>query len=129
MQSVPNSIIRIPCKSLDGFFKYWLLFLRPIHNMTNKELDVAVEFLKIRYEYSKSISDAAILDKMCMDKDSEERVMKHCGLSTYYYYGIKTKLKNYKFIINNKINPKFIPNIKEEDNNFKLMILFDLNVQ
>lgn len=129
MQSVPNSIIRIPCKSLDVFFKYWLLFLRPIHNMTNKELDVAVEFLKIRHEYSKSISDTAILDKMCMDKDSEERIMKNCGLSTYYYYGIKTKLKNYKFIVNNKINPKFIPNIKEEDNNFKLMILFDLNAQ
>ena len=29
------------------------------------------------------------------------------------------------YIVNNKINPRFIPNIKEEDGNFKLLLLFD----
>ena len=35
--------------------------------------------------------------------------------------------KNLKIIIDNKINPRFIPNVKEENGNFKLLLLFTFN--
>jgi hypothetical protein len=36
------------------------------------------------------------------------------------------KLRKSNVIVDNKINPKFIPNIDEESGNFKLLLLFDL---
>ena len=37
------------------------------------------------------------------------------------------KLRKNNVIIDNKINPKFIPNVKEENGNFKLLLLFSFN--
>jgi hypothetical protein len=39
---------------------------------------------------------------------------------------MKNKLKNKHFFIENKINPKLIPNIKDTDGVFQLLLLFDL---
>ena len=38
-----------------------------------------------------------------------------------------SNLRKNKVIENGKINPKFIPNITEENGMFKLMLLFDLS--
>jgi hypothetical protein len=35
-----------------------------------------------------------------------------------------SKLRKSKIIVDNKINPRFIPNVKEENGNFKLLLLF-----
>nr|DAE29021.1 MAG TPA: hypothetical protein [virus sp. ctPYc18] len=34
------------------------------------------------------------------------------------------KLRKNKVIIGNKINPRFIPNVKDDNDPFKLMLLF-----
>ena len=36
------------------------------------------------------------------------------------------KLRRNGLIVNNKINPRFIPNITEDNGSFKLMLLFDI---
>ena len=35
-----------------------------------------------------------------------------------------SKLRKAKIVLDNKINPRFIPNVKEENGNFKLLLLF-----
>jgi hypothetical protein len=37
------------------------------------------------------------------------------------------KLRKKNVIIDNKLNPKFIPNIQKDADNFKLLLLFDIN--
>ena len=41
-----NNALRLPT-SLDGnFFKLWIEFLRPLHKLTNREIDFIVSFIK-----------------------------------------------------------------------------------
>ena len=121
----PHGVISIPTSLDKDFFRYWFEFLRPFHNLTNREMDVITAFTKCRFELSKVIKDDKILDKVVMSEDTREQVREDCQLSLPHFQVIMGKLRESKVIVNNKINPRFIPNIKEEDGNFKLLLLFD----
>lgn len=122
----PHSVLRIPT-SLEGkFFRYWFEFLKPFHHLTNREMDVITAFVKRRYELSKEISNEEILDQFLMSDDIRREIRDECNMSLSHFQVIMGKLKKNKLIVEDKINPRFIPNIKEEDGNFKVLILFDL---
>lgn len=120
-----NNIIRIPC-SLGMFFRYWVIFLRPFHRLKNKEMDILVSFIRYRYEYGKVIKDEDILDSVIMNKDTKKKIREENGVSQAYFQVIMSKLRKNDVIVDGRINPKFIPNISNEDN-FKLLFLFDVN--
>lgn len=125
-----NNIIRIPT-SLEGrFFRYWFEFLAPFHNLTPREMDVATAFIKERYDLSKSISDEKILDRVTMSEDTKQKIREECNITTPHFQVIMGKLRKAKIIIDNKINPRFIPkNIKDNDGAFQLLLYFDLNAR
>jgi hypothetical protein len=88
-------------------------------------MDVIACFLKHRWELSKSISDPALLDKIVMSEDARKKVIKECNISLPHFYVIMSNLKKSKIIVDNVINPRLIPNIREDDNGFfQLLILF-----
>ena len=123
-----NNIIRIPTSLESKFFRYWLEFLAPFHGLTSRELDVATAFLRQRYELSKAISDDNILDRVTMGDDTKQKIREECNITTPHFQVIMGKLRKAKFIIDNRINPRFIPlGIKEGDNSFKLLLYFDFN--
>lgn len=124
MSTKPDSIIRIPCNKED-FFSWWLKFLIPIHGLCPKEIDVAAAFLKKRYELSKVILDTALLNKTLMNRETQKELREECGMQIQNFIVIKGKLKAKKFIVNDAINPKLIPNIKEENGIFQLLLLFE----
>lgn len=128
MQGKIDSIIKIPT-SLDDFFRYWLEFLKPFHQLTGREIDVAAALLKHRYHLSKVITDNTILDKVLMSDDTRKLVREECELSLPHFQVIISKLKKNKIIIDGRINPKFTPNLIEENGNFQLLLLFDLQKQ
>lgn len=68
-----DSIVRIPCKVDGKFFNYWFQFLRPFHNLTEREMDVITSFVRQRYELSKVIKDNEILDKVTMSEDTKRK--------------------------------------------------------
>lgn len=121
-----NNIVRIPT-SLDGkFFRFWFEFLKPFHNLTDREMDVVTLFAKHRYELSKKISDNDLLDRVLMGEDIKRKIREESGVSLQYFQVIMSNLKKNKVIINNRLNPKFIPNITEDKGVFQLLLLFDL---
>lgn len=125
-----NNVIRIPTSLHGNFFRMWIEFLTPLHNLTNREKDVVAAFIKARFELSKSVSDEDLLDRITMGNDVKEKVKKECNLSGPFFQVIIGKLKKTGVIVNDKINPKFIPrNIKHEDNAFQLLLYFDLNAK
>ena len=126
MPKKPNNIVRIPCSLDSSFFRYWFMFLKPFHNLTDREIDVITAFVKHRYELSKVIKDTSILDKVTMDEDTRKKVREECGMTLAHFQVILGKLKKNKVIVDNKINPRFLPNIVEEDGTFQLLLLFDL---
>lgn len=88
-------------------------------------MDVATSLIRKRYELSKVINDVQILDKILFSTDIQKEIRSECKLSVPQYYTILNKLRNSGVVIDNKINTKFIPNIKEGEDKFKLLILFD----
>lgn len=126
MNKKANNVVRIPC-SLDGsFFRYWFMFLKPFHKLTDREIDVITSFVKHRYELSKVIKDNDILDRVVMSEDTKRKVREECNITLPHFQVIMGKLRSSKVIIDGKINPRFIPNIEEEDGFFKLLLLFEL---
>ena len=120
-----DSIVRIPCKVDGKFFRYWFEFLKPFHHLTEREMDVITSFVKQRYELSKVITDSDILDKVTMSEDTKRKVREECGITLPHFQIVMSKLRQSKVIIDNKINPRYIPNVKEENGSFKMMLLFD----
>jgi hypothetical protein len=121
-----NNVVRIPTSLDSKFFKYWLEFLRPFHHLTDREIDVIACFIKHRYLLGKVINDSKILDKIIMNKDTKKQIREECGITRPHFQIIMGKLREKNVIINNTINPKFIPNIESDSGTFKLMLLFDL---
>lgn len=122
-----DSIVRIPTKIDEGFFKYWFMFLRPFHNLTEREMDVITSFVKQRYELSKVIKDNEILDKVTMSEDTKKKVREECDISLPHFQVIMGKLRKNKVIIDGKINPRYIPSVDEKNGSFKMMLLFDFS--
>lgn len=119
-----NKVIRVPC-DLDSLFRYWLDFLTPFHNLTSRETDVATAFLKERHRLSKVILDDNLIDRTLMSEESQRKLRNECELTNQHFQVIKSKLKSKKFFINDKINPRLIPNIDENKDSFQLLLVFD----
>lgn len=122
----PNNIVEIRTTLGLDFFRWWCVFLRPFINLTNRETDVMAGFLKERFELSKSISDPAILDAVVMSADVKRKVLEECQMSQEYFYVVLSNLKKNKVIVDGRINPRLIPNIKADDTTgyFQLLLLF-----
>lgn len=122
-----NNVIRIPTSLQGKFFRIWVEFLTPLHNLTNREKDVVAAFLKARFELSKSVTDDALLDKIVMN-DVKNQIKADCKVSDAFFQVILGKLRKTGVIVDGKINPKFIPkNVKADDQAFQLLLYFDLN--
>jgi hypothetical protein len=121
----PNDVIGIPT-TLNKFFRYWVEFLEPLHHLTDREIDIITAFLKKRYELSKIILDPVVLDKCLMNEDTKAEIREECGISPAHFQVIMGKLRKSEIIVNGNINPKFIPNIEENSDNFQLLLYFQI---
>lgn len=121
-----DNVIRISSSVENNFFKYWFKFLLPFHGLTDREMEVASAFAKKRYELSKVISDDTIIDKVLLSDDTKREIRESCKISKEYFQVVMSKLRKSKVIINNMFNPRYIPSLKEEDGNYKLLLFFEL---
>lgn len=127
MMGKMNNVIRIPTSLNTSFFRFWFEFLKPFHNLTEREMQIAAAILRRRYELSKVIQDDKILDKVVMGEDIKKEIVEECNISPSHYLVILGKLKKSKIIIDGRINPRFVPNISEEKGSFRLLLNFELN--
>jgi dihydrolipoamide dehydrogenase len=91
-----------------------------------RESEVAIAFLKERYELSKVITDSTILDKVVFGDDTIAKIKEECSLSTPHLQTILNKLKQKKIIVDNRLNQRYIPNTDFENGMFKMMLLFEI---
>ena len=121
----PNNVIGIST-NLERFFRYWVEFLEPLHHLTEREIDVITCFLKKRYELSKDILDPVKLDKYLMNEETKAEIRDECGVSPAHFQVIMGKLRKRGIIKDGNIRPKFIPNIKEDNGVFQLLLYFQI---
>ena len=122
---IADSVVRIPTKLDIDFFKYWFRFLSPFHGLSPKQIDVISELVYERYKLSKIIHDEEILNQVLMNAETMERVINRCNIGKSYFTVVLRRLKKLGIILGDRINPRFIPQVKEDQDSFKLMLLFD----
>lgn len=119
----PDGVVTIP-GNIDSFFKKWFEFLEPFHKLTAREMDVATAFVKQRYELSKVIKDPEILDREVMSEYTKRKIREECNITLPHFQVIMGKLRKNQIIIDGKLNPRFIPNIEEDAEDFRLLLYF-----
>lgn len=123
-----NNVIRIPASLKGSFFRVWIEYLTPLHNLTKREKDVVAAFIKARFELSKSIQDPEWLDKAVMSDEIRAKVKEECKVSDAFFQVIIGKLRKCGVIVDGKINPKLIPKkLEPNDQTFQLLLCFDLD--
>ena len=121
----PDNVILVPCTKKSFFYK-WLEFLKPFHSLTNREMEIAASFLAKREELSKVRSDTSIIDTVLKSEDTKKKIREECNITLPHFQVVMGELRKSKFIDNNSINPKFIPNLSD-DNNVMLLIYYKFN--
>lgn len=121
----PDSVVKVP-GNIDSFFRRWFEFLQPFHKLTSREMDVATAFVKHRYDLSKVIKDNDILDKVVMNEDTKRKIREECNITLPHFQVIMGKLRKSQIIVDGKLNSRFIPNIDEDSDSFKLLLYFTL---
>lgn len=127
MMGKVNNVIALSQTPLGkDFFKWWFIFLRPLHHLTDREIDIIAALTKYRYELSKKINDEELLDSVLMSEDIKKKIVEECGITAPHYQVILGKLRKSKVVIGNKINPKLIPNIRDNEGSLQLLIVFPI---
>jgi len=126
MGTLPNvdSGIRIPCKDTLDFYEKWFQILKPIHKLNATEIRVLSTFCKFREELGRDIKDSELLDEYLFSVETKAKIREECGLSASGFQVSMHKLRRAGVIADNKINPKLIPNIKD-NTGYRLLLWFD----
>ena len=133
MENVTNMIMVNSNSELDispqgDFFRVWAEFLKPVHRLTNREMDVFAAFLKKRYELSKAISDPDVLDRMLMSEGVKKQIREQCHLAVKHFQVVMCRFRQKGVIRNGKIFLNLIPTITESG--VGLMVYFNFkNIQ
>lgn len=120
----------VPIPSTGKFFKAWLEVLRPIHHLTDREMDLLAEFLKRRNQLQRTILDKDMIDAVLMSTKSKKAIREACNLSVAYYHKMMLTYKEKGLLVDDpnirggKINPMLIPNLKEDDKSLGVLFIF-----
>ena len=119
----PNNTIVLKCTE-DSFLRTWMEFLAPFHKLTSRERDVAARLLKQYFRLKENIDDPEVLKDVMWSRTSRKDMMTSLGMSPAHFQMVLAKLKKAGIIVNDDLNPKFIPH-KGQDPRHMLCIVFD----
>lgn len=123
----PDGLFKIDADSILDFYKRYYIFLRPIVNLTDREIDVVASFMKQRWQLSRETPglDPSRLDILMMSDEIKNEVIKESHLSKQHFYVVMSTLKKKGIVKNDIIEPKIIPNVSIDNKGvFKLMLVF-----
>lgn len=112
--------------TIKDLFLKWLEITRIFHKLTNQEIKVLALLLYYYYKYKKEITNDKILWKIVFDYDTKHLIKEELNIKDQGIQNILTSLRKKKVIVNNKISNAYIPNLEENNNNFK--IIFNFNI-
>lgn len=125
----PSDIARIPTSltsTSNNFFRLWLEFMRPLHNLSAKESDVLSFYLSKRFELSRSITDEELLNSVLFSMEVRKELKETLNMSTSHVHVVLSKLKKVGILTKKGINRKYIPKVKLDRDNYMLIFLFEL---
>lgn len=130
MELSPTSMktLRIPIQLDSSLFKRFFQFMQPFHHLTEREMQVAGEYVYMRYRILKTKEidgDEKKADAAMQKEEIRSLIRKAAGVTPAHYQVILGKLRKAKVLEGNTLNSKFMPKIVESEGVFKLLIVFD----
>ena len=122
--SKPDNAVKLTV-GIERLFQLWLTFLKPIHKLTDGEMRLASEFLLKRHELQREIQNEQLVDVALMSSEVKKEVMTKLQMDNRYFQVVMSRMRRKKFILNNTINPKFIPMLNDS-NVFRLLLYFEI---
>lgn len=126
---IADNVIPISTPLDISFFRAWLDFTAPLHNLTNSERQVMACYLKKHYELSKDVLKDSLLGSFLMSYEVKKEVMETCNIKPSSLQVILSKFRKTGLMVDGKINPKLIPAITkevEDSKEFRLMVRFTI---
>ena len=120
-----NKIINLNI-SPKNLFKKWLEITQNYHNLTNQQQDILALFLYHHFKLKQEITNTKILWKIVFDYDTKREIKDELGITDQVLQNTLTQFRKKNIVVKNTITPAFIPELKKENNNFK--IIFNFNI-
>lgn len=106
------------------FFRSWLVWLRPLHRLTEKEMDIAAMMLEAMQFLSSRVKDEKKRGRIITSLESRKRMSDMIGMSDQYFGMLVSGLKKKGFIQGEGINPQYIPRIDEWSRSYAVTLNF-----
>lgn len=103
-----DGITIVPTSSKD-FLRAWLEVMRPLHGLTQKEMDFTAVLLQFRYDIAKKVSDPSMIDTILFSKEKKDEIAAAAGISLSYMKMFMKRLRANGIIEGKKIAPKYLP--------------------
>ena len=110
--------------NVDGMFDHWVALTQPLHKLTDAEGNILLAFLKKRYLFSCNMKNSDVVDRLLFSTDTRKEIMIALGYKMGTFQNYLTSMRIKGVILDNKINPKLLPNYEEGSDNFKLIYNF-----
>lgn len=108
------------------FYRKFLGFMTPLHNMRHSDLKVLAHILLRREELSKACDDKNIIDELLFSSTERQRICERIGCSMQHFRQSLTQLRKRGAIVDNKIKKEIIPQFIN-GGDYLLIIHFDFN--
>ncbi len=122
-----DNVTRVPTNVETDFFRLWVDFLKPYHDLTERESEVLTCLLKCRNKLKKDIHNDELLDQALFSESTKRKIYTDLGVTASNFHVLIARLKKKGIIIEDKLNKRFIPKLKDDAKEFKMLILFDFN--
>lgn len=123
-----GSVITLDTPLHTNFFRVWLEFLKPFHQLTSGQMRVFTAILVDHYRLSKIILDETVLCETLLSLENKAKLAKSLGISKVNLRNNLAELERKQLITKDKlINSRFIPYIKDETGEFNLLIKFNIS--
>lgn len=112
--------------TIKGCIEGFLNITKPMHHMTNQEIKVVALFLFFYNKEKDNFAREADLWKFVFDYDTKLKIREEIEMSNPVFQNILTSLRKKKVLIDNRIAPYYLINLKKEDEAFELIFRFNL---
>ena len=118
-----DAALRVPCTE-ETFVRRWFEILKPIHKLTAKEMDVAIEFVKTYKVLKERIPDERKLNKVLFSKETKDEICERLGMKPPHLRTVMQQLRRREIILEgNELNHRYVPDYVP-GSVFRLMFLF-----